>query len=54
MSVNLEVTCACPLIFLDSIFGLFLLVVQGADTLIPPIIPDVMNQVLSIVKKSVS
>ena len=38
--------------FLDSIFELFLQVMQGILTLILPIIPDVMIHVLSIVKKS--
>ena len=38
--------------FLDSIFELLLPVTQGTVTLIPAIIPDVMNHVLGTVKKS--
>ena len=38
--------------FLDSLFELLLLVMQGIGALTPPIIPDLMHQVLSIVRMS--
>ena len=40
--------------FLDSIFELLLLVTQGTVTLIPRVVPHVMNRVLGTVKKEVS
>ena len=41
-----------PLMFLDSILELFLLVMQGIVTLIPPVIPDPMNETLRIVREN--
>ena len=50
-SCNLNLFINYPLMFWDSIFELFLLVMQGTVTLTPPIIPDVMDQVFSMVRK---
>ena len=41
-----------PLMFLDSIFELFLLVLQGIVTLVFPMMPTVMNHVLGTARGS--
>ena len=41
-----------PLMFLDSIFELPLLVMQGTVSLIPPVITDSMNEVLRVLEET--
>ena len=51
-SFNFNMFISYPLMFLDSIFELFQLTMQGTVTLILPVIPDVMKRVLSFVRES--
>ena len=40
---NSDLFISYPLMFLDSILELFLLVMQGIVTQLPPVIPDVLR-----------